>query len=56
MGKPTKLHITLEAASPGTADAGTPSNQSDSLSIGNEISREPIIQAVIELFDAEFLR
>ena len=56
MGKPTKLHITLEAASPGTADAGTPSSQSDSLSIENEFSREPIIQAVIELFDAEFLR
>ncbi len=56
MGKPIELHITLEAESPGTHDAGALSRKADSLSIENEISREPIIQSVIEIFDAEFLR
>jgi DNA polymerase-3 subunit gamma/tau len=56
MGKPTELHITLEAVSPGTADAGSLSRKVNSLSIENEISREPIIQSVIDMFDVEFLR
>jgi DNA polymerase-3 subunit gamma/tau len=56
MGAPVELHITLEPASGNGAGPATPSPSADSLSIENEISREPIIQSVIDVFDAEILR
>jgi DNA polymerase-3 subunit gamma/tau len=56
IGAPVELHITLEAASGNSGNPATPSPSADSLSIEHEISRDPIIQSVIDVFDAEILR
>jgi DNA polymerase-3 subunit gamma/tau len=57
MGRPITLHLTLESPAPGeTPDVAALARKADSFSIDHEISREPIIQTVIDLFDAEILR
>jgi DNA polymerase-3 subunit gamma/tau len=56
MGRPIELHITLEQSSGEAPDTEALARKADSFSIENEISREPIIQSVIDVFDAEFLR